>query len=271
MNVREVKTKHGDILGVPGDIHFDQHDPDALNLMIQVFYSVGVNRICLVGDTFESQGISRHGTPTRGFISGKGTIISEYEGAKPYIQLLYDSGIRGRYVLTGNHERWWAGVQDVFPGLLGKPWVEVYGDLFDGWHVFEEYTALKFGPLLVCHGHRLRGSLAKYSAATVLSNYPGQNTLYGHTHRIDSCITPTVKYGRSVVHGAWTCGHLKSREEEIKNQFVGPLSERHRQGFAIVYFKEVEGDLRFHVELVQIERDKRGRPFCIVQGNLFRV
>ena len=271
MNVREIKTKHGDILGVPGDIHFDQHDPQALDLMIQVFYSVGVNRVCLVGDTFESQGISRHARPVSAFRFGKGTITSESRAASPYLKLLATTGNRGRYVLTGNHERWWLSVREEYPAFIDKPWYELYGDLFDGWHIYEEYTGLKFGPLLVCHGHRLRGALAKYSAATVLQNYPGQNTLYGHTHRIDSCITPTFKYGRSVVHGAWTCGHLKRQDIEIEHQFVGPLAERHRQGFAIVYFKEVEGELCFHVELVQIERDKGGRPYCIVQGQLFRV
>lgn len=277
MQVRNVKTRGGDVLLVPGDIHFDQHDPLALDLMLQVAAGYRVNTVCLVGDTFESTGISRHGRPARNFRFGRGTIKAEEVAARPFIAAMdaLVSFVRpevrpgGLHVLTGNHEAWWGGLQDDYPGLVDTPWYELYGDLFDGWHVHSEATALRFGPLLVCHGHRLRGSLARYSAATVLANYPGQNTLYGHTHRVDTCITPSYKYGQPVLHGAWSVGHLKDTRAEQENRFTGPLSERHRQGFGLVFFHEVDGELRFNVELVTIDRGKRGKPYCIVGGVLF--
>lgn len=272
MIIRELKPKSGDVLLVPGDIHFDKQDEEALDLVLSVGCGSRVNSVCLVGDTFESAGISRHGRPARKFRLGAGTIKAESRAAAPWLAAFkamaghFRGGPGGLHILTGNHEAWWSGVQDDYPGLLDTDWPEVYGDIFDGWHIHEEYTALKFGPLLVAHGHRLRGSLARASAASVLGNYPGQNTLYGHTHRVDSCITPSYKYGSPVRHGAWTVGHLKRVEHEIKDKYLGPHSEKHLQGFALVYFYEVEREIRFNVELVTIDRTASGKPYCIAGG-----
>lgn len=275
MIVKPLNPKSGDVLLIPGDIHFDQQDDDALDLMLSVASGRRVNSVCLVGDTFESAGISRHGRPARKFRNGRATIEAERRAAEPWLAKLrnlagYFRGTPGGlHVLTGNHEHWWEGLQDDYPGLLDTPWVELYGTIFDGWHVHAEHVALKFGPLLVCHGHRLRGSLARSSAASVLANYPGQNTLYGHTHRVDACITPTYKYGLPVRHGAWTVGNMKRIDVELKDRFLGPHAERHLQGFALVDFYEIEGETRFTVELVTIDRKPSGAPYCIVGGVLY--
>lgn len=277
MIVREITPLSGDVLLTPGDIHFDKQDDLALQLVCRVAQAFRVNTCALIGDTFDSVGISRHGRPARSFRFGKGTIKSEARAARPFIEEI-DAIVSsnrdprrpgGLYVLTGNHEHWWRAVQDDYPGLLDHPWFELYGDLFDGWHVLKEYTALRFGPLLVCHGHRLRGSLAQYSAASVLRNYPGQNTLYGHTHRVDQCVLPTYKYGSPVEHGAWTIGHLRDITLELKEPFLGPHAERHSQGFALTHFHDVGGDMRFNVTLVKIMRRPDGKPYCIVGGHLF--
>lgn len=269
------------MLLVPGDIHFDQQDDAALDLMLSVACASGVNSVCLVGDTFESTGISRHGRPARRFRGNAGTIRAEAKAAGPWLSALrrmaghFRGGPGGLHVLTGNHEAWWEGVQDDYPGLMDTEWPEVYDahypGIFEGWHVHDEATSLKFGPLLVTHGHRLRGSLARASAATVLGNYPGQNTLYGHTHRVDISVTPTRKYGVPVRHGAWSVGHMKRQDIEMESRFVGPLSERHLQGFGLVAFYEVEGDLRFGVDVVTVDRSDSGRPYAIVGGKYYEA
>lgn len=276
MRIKEVTIKSGDVALFPGDIHFDAHDPDALDLMVDVAISRRVSLVGLIGDTFESVGISRHGRPARKFVNLTGTIAAEREAARPWLQTLKSvvTAFRGRrpgglHVLQGNHEAWWDLVQDEYPGLLGHTWHEPYGDLFDGWHVYGEGTSLKLGPLLVTHGHRLRGSLARSSAASVLANYPGQNTLYGHTHRVDSCITPSYKYGAPVRHGAWTIGHMKSMEREFEDRAIASHAERHLQGFALVNFYEVEGEMRFGVDQVTVDRMPSGKPYCIVGGQFY--
>lgn len=284
MKVTVVPTVPDRVLLVPGDLHFDKQDQEAIDLMVEVARDVGVTDVCLVGDTFESAGISTHPgmRKVRAFRHGKATIKSEGAAARPTISALRKlARPGGLHVLTGNHEHWWAGVQDEYPGLADTPWFELYGDLFDGWHIHEEYAALRYGPLLVCHGHRLRGSLAKYSAASVLANYPGQNTLYGHTHRIDEATTPTYKYGTPVAHGAFTIGHLKSRDEELKDPFMGPHSEKHQQGFGLVRFFDragAESDtalgnkpvVGFDVTKVRIHRDTHDRPVVTLDGKVYR-
>lgn len=292
MLVKTIDVRPRDRYLVPGDIHFDKQDDEAVELTTRVAHARRVNGVILVGDTFESAGISRHGRPGRKFRFGRGTIKSEEAAARGHIEAwraLVESA-RGRsgvggskrkgppqenrtgglHVLTGNHEHWWTGVQDEFPGLVDTPWYELYGNLFDGWHIHQEHTALKLGPLMVAHGHRLRGSLAKYSAASVLANYPGQNTLYGHTHRVDQCTRPTYKYGEPVIHGAWTIGHLRSVPDSIQDSFLGPHAESHQQGFAIVGFHEVGDGLWFTVEQGTIHRAAEGEPaFALISGEIY--
>ena len=281
MIVKNVNVKSGDVLLVPGDIHFDQQDDAALDLMLSVACGERVNGVCLVGDTFESTGISRHGRPARRFRFGAGTIRSEARAAAPWLSALrnvarhFRGAGGGLHILTGNHERWWGAVQDEFPGLLDIEWPDVYQsavpDLFDGWQIHEEYVGLKYGPVLVSHGHRLRGALSRSSAASVLANYPGQNTIYGHTHRVDSSITPSYKYGAPVRHGAWSVGNMKRTDVELKDKFLGTHAERHLQGFALVAFYEVEGEMRFGVELVTVDRAPSGRPYAIVGGKYYEA
>lgn len=275
MLVREVSTKLGDIYLIPGDIHFDAQDDSALSIMVDVAVARRVNGTILVGDTFDSAGISRHGRPGRKFRFGRATLASEGEAARPWLSSFraivrsYRDRPGGLHMLTGNHEAWWELVQDEYPGFLDTDWPQLYGDVLDGWHVHAEHTALKLGPLLVCHGHRLRGALSRASASAVLANYPGQNTLYGHTHRVDSSITPSYKYGVPVRHGAWSIGNMRDVREELKDRALGPHAERHLQGFALVSFHEVEGELRFQVEQVTIDRKPSGAPYCIVGGVLY--
>lgn len=277
MKIREISPKSGDVLLVPGDIHFDLQDDSVLELMLLISLDRRVNSVCLVGDTFESMGISRHPKLRRKFRIRRSTIQTERAAAEPWLDALQRLVLSrrgaggGLHVLTGNHEYWWNEIQDEFPGLTDTLWHELYGDLFDGWHVHSESTALKFGPLLVCHGHRLRGSLSKSSASAVLANYPGQNTLYGHTHRVDSCITPSYKYGKPVRHGAWTIGTLKRSDIEVADDTIGTTAERHLQGFALINFFETEGEMRFGVDQVTVDRTPSGKPYAIVGGMYYEV
>jgi hypothetical protein len=277
MEVQEVKVQPGDSLLIPGDMHHDKQDQKAIELMIKVARAARVNHTCLVGDTFESAGISRHASmkARKNFKLGKGTIKAETKAARPNIVALGELGSKSRNVLTGNHEAWWAMIQDDVPGLADHEWWELYGNLFDGWTVRENSVALKYGPLLVCHGDRLRGSLSKYAAATILANYPGQNTVCGHNHRLDVCTAPTFKYGKQVWHGAWTVGHMKDRMLEIREAIIGPFSEKHQQGFGIATFysrgrKVSDEKLGFDLQLYRIHRDADDNPMVIYAGAVFK-
>ncbi len=272
MEVIERKVDPGDVLLIPGDIHCDKEDWPAIKVMLKVAAAAGVNRACMVGDSTESAGISRHPSmrARKNFKFSKGTIKSEKKHLEPVVAGLEALGLKSADLLTGNHEKWWELVQEAFPGFDDTEWWELYGDVFNNWDVRAEYVAIKYGPLLVCHGHRLRGALAKYSAASVLANYPGQSTAYGHTHRIDAATTPTFKYGQRVAHGAFTLGHLKRRDLELREE-IGAFSERHQQGFGLVFFTDLGNkEIGYHIDLCRIDRDSKDRPFVVWGGEVFK-
>lgn len=266
MEVIEYKVDPGDKLLIPGDIHVDKEDLPAIRVMVKAAARLGVNRVCFVGDGHESAGISRHPSLRKKVKGGKGTIKSEKRHMKAILNLMESQlKLKSKDVLTGNHEDWWDTVQVDYPAFDDMQWWEVFGDLYDGWTVREEQVALKYGPLLVCHGHRLNGSLAKFAAASILANYPGQNTACGHNHRLDVATTPTFKYGQRVSHGAWTVGHLKRRDIEIKEKKIGQFSEKHQQGFGIsTFFSRGGGKLGFDMSLYRIHRDHKDRPMVVL-------
>lgn len=266
MEVIELKVQPGDKLGIPGDIHVDKEDFPAIKVMVKAWKHLGVNRACFVGDGHESAGLSRHPSLRKQVRKGKGTIKAEKRHMRAILDLMEELKLKSKDVLTGNHEDWWDLFQSDYPAFEDMEWWEVFGDLYDGWTVREEHVALKYGPLLVCHGHRLNGSLAKYAAASILANYPGQNTVCGHNHRLDVATTPTFKYGQRVSHGAWTVGHMKRRDIEIREKKIGQYSERHQQGFGVAtFFDRGGGKLGFDMALYRIHRDYKDRPMVILQ------
>ncbi len=287
MKIRNIKVLPGDRWFIPGDIHFDQQDDKALRVATSMMKDQAVNGVCLIGDTFNSMGISRHASlkTLRNYRPGGGTIKDEYAAASPWLtewrqMVMERRGFQadhnkeitnGLVILEGNHERWWSCVQDEFPGLLDTQWPELYGDLFDGWHVYDGNYGLKFGRLLVVHGHNVRGSLSKRSAFKVWQEYPAQNTLYGHTHRQEQWIGATMKDGVQELHGAWTIGHMRNRDSELEDSYMGQHAERHQQGGALIDFYEASqgSGLGFCVTLCPVLRDHEDKPYMVVGGRIY--
>ncbi len=252
MKIVEVPVRPGDQLLVLPDIHFPDQDDLVLGVVGQIKRDIRPQHVLQVGDAFDSAGISRHPKEMKQFLAGGRTLRDEFEIATPYLaDLAQDSRAR---MLMGNHENWWRLVQNEHPGLVGVDfWDLAPAGTFDGWHLYDEGTALLYGSLLAVHGHDLNGSLAQSSAATVLRNYPGQNTVYGHTHRIDSCTRPSLKYGRHTVHGAWSFGTLRDLSTELDHPEpkIRLSAERHENGVGVVTFGN---DGHFAVETVRIFR-----------------
>jgi hypothetical protein len=149
-------------------------------------------------------------------------------------------------------------------------------DAVVGWDCLPGDAVIKAGPLMVFHGHELAGALGKNPARTVLANYPGQNTYFGHCHRIDVATTPTSKNGRQVVHGAWTGGHLSDPRLQ---GYAAAFRHGWQQGFSVVEYWDtnpfVEDELAtpvvgFTVTPVRIFRDWRGMPVARVMGKTLR-
>lgn len=253
------------MLCVPGDIHCPNQDDKALACMTLAVEGtmelLGFNRtdteLALTGDTFNSAGFSPHPVVRRNVErGGRGTVADEIAAFTPWANT-WSSLFGTMRILAGNHEAW----QDSELALSGGKWWDVYGDLLQGFYKYPEATKLLYGKVTVCHGHDLRASLAKNSAIEVLKEYPGQNTVYGHTHRLQACTTPTTKNGIPRAHGAYTVGMMADRELEREDRNFRKFSDRHQQGFGLVYFTR----RGFKVELCEIFQQK-GRYWTVAAG-----
>lgn len=257
------------LLVCPGDPHFPRQDDAALACMTAAVEGtmelLGIRRdeaeLCFTGDVFSSEGFSPHPALKKASMKG-GTVADEKREFAPWSNTW--RGLFGKCrAMGGNHEAW----QDTSNALDGLGWWEAYGEVLDGWEVHPEGTKLRYGSLVVAHGHDLRGALAKHSAASVLAEYPGQNTLYGHTHRLQQATTPTLKYGDPVVQGAWTVGMMAARNKERVDRRMRSITDRHQQGFALVHFAPSGA---FKVELCEVF-SKGNRRTTIACGKEYRA
>lgn len=257
------------LLVCPGDPHFPRQDNASLACMTSAVEGtlnlLGLRRedaeLCFTGDVFSSEGFSPHPALKRASVKG-GTLADEKREFLPWANTW--RGIFGKVrIVGGNHEAW----QETTNALDGSGWWEPYGDVLQGIEVHPEGVKLRYGGLVVAHGHDLRGSLSLHSAYSVLLAYPGQNTLYGHTHRLQQATTPTLKHGEPVAHGAWTVGMMAARRSERADRKMRAVTDRHQQGFALVHFAPSGA---FKVELCEVF-SKGNRRTTIACGMEYRA
>lgn len=262
---------------IPGDIHFPVEDHHVLDLMIRAGRDLGVTHVVLLGDSFDCWGLSGHRKEAARYWEN-GRLTEEAEAGRLWLEGMRELVTPGRaFIGPGNHEDRWYDLVDDHPALHGTEWWFPFRDVISGWSVLPRHWRIKAGPLNIEHGDELLGVTTgggKFPAATCLANYPGQNTLFGHTHRIDVCTRPTEKDGELVAHGAWTIGHTSDPRRNGSYMLGG---HRWEQGFAIVEFfplssaKVQTGDgLGFNVHQAHVLRDGRGRPVVNLLGKTWR-
>lgn len=263
--ITEIKVRAGDRVLIPGDIHFPVQDQRCLDVMTNLAADLGVTKLFLQGDTFDYWGLSRHQkSADRAALDGH--LKDELAAAAPWLTTWTE--LWPTWMGPGNHEDRWYDLVDDSPALLGTEWFSPleWHDLDHGVTFLGRNYLAKLGPLVVCHGDTLRGAMRNNSARSVLSEYPGQNTVYGHTHRIDVCTRPTWKNGEPVSHGAWNVGHLS---DVSKQQYASMPVWEH--GFGIVDFYSSEaGGLGFTLNQARIHTDGR-RRVCNVLGKTKRA
>lgn len=254
----------------PGDLHFPEHWEALLRSYqrnLPRIFKGREGRTVLIGDTFDSYGLSRHQKAAKEART-RGRIKDEIRAAKPHLAWMRELGPVD--VLTGNHEDWWDDLVDENPALEGFEWWDMYAEALEGCTVHPYGTALVAGKLLMCHGDELKGSLSQQSAKTVLANYPGQNSLYGHTHRLDQCTRPTSKNGEQVAHGAWTIGHSRDPGRIQRDKALRAFAESWENGGAVIDFYKMGPELFFNVQLYRVFRDGRGAPVFMIDGEVYR-
>lgn len=261
-DILRVLTSPGDRALLFHDVHFPIHDPGCMDVVVEAAQVLGCNIAVANGDIFDALAVSSHRRPARQALQ-YGSLELEAEVGEPYLRAIR-SAIPYCIYKRGNHEERVERLVDENPGLAGLEWYEPFAQAVEGWDCLPGDCVVKLGGLNIFHGHEITGTLRKHPATAVLSAYPGQNTYFGHCHKIDVATTPTSKDGRQVVHGAWTGGHLA---DPRKMGYAASFRQAWQQGFSVV--EQWENGL-FTVHPTRIFRDTRGMPLAHVLGKTLR-
>jgi hypothetical protein len=242
--------------------------------MLLAASSLKCNRACLIGDTNDNDDMNSHGRDAERAVKD-GALEKDDEDTAPLTREIREAlwNYKGKeqcIALEGNHEGRVYRFVDKNPQFLGWQWYTPFSKTYTGWKTLGRFYGVQYGPLNVVHGHQLEGfdfGGGKAPASTCLANFSCQNTLFGHTHRIDADITPMQKDGRQVLHGAWTIGHLS---QTLKHKYAVKHRHHWQHGFAIVDFWPLGNKLGFTVHQGRYIADGRGRPYLTVLGRVFK-
>lgn len=262
----------GSVVLVPGDIHCPIEDQAVIALMARAADDAGVTDVVLQGDSFDGWGMSQHAKEAERWFNNKSRISDEVSAGKRTLGLLRSlvKTNANAVALAGNHDgQRLERFIDANPAFHGLKWHDIYAGALKGWTT-PDVNTIKAGPLNIAHGHMLSGlerGGGVTPCRTVLTKYPGQNTLFGHTHRRSFDTRPTWKDGRQVVHGAWNVGHLQDPRH------IGDWAGDHawEQSFALVTYHGVPKEaLMFDVQLARVLRDRRNKPTVLINGKAYR-
>ncbi len=249
----KAEVPHGSRIGVLSDIHIGIHDVPAVRAAIEYLEKWGCTHVILNGDIYDCATVAPH--------KKKAALASLQNGS-----LLHEAST-GRWILewaltrpcimgVGNHEDW---INDlaVHPGLAGTYSVKSALGLPDNLEILDWGYQIRLGSLVIEHGDLFK-SFGQNPAQRVLNVQPDCTTIIGHVHR-ESFASKTTPDEDGVMRtrAAYSTGHLSIPEEH--HDYAG-RAPNWQQGFSTV---EVwwEGDRpRFHVDLVEIHRDRRNRP-----------
>lgn len=246
---------------IPGDWHIPNHHRALSTLMLRHAADLRPNFVLLQGDTVNAQGLSRFRTQKDPV--DQVSLKREAAAAAPLLHALAATATDGAYAGPGNHEKFIIRLAGEEPAFQDMEWWEAWDPAFADYQVLPADYRAKIGHLIVEHGDDLKGSLQKQSAHNVLRNYPTQNTLYGHTHRIQHAQVSTAAGGVPTAHGAWTIGTLADPD-----RMDGQDSDGWQYGWAVV---DVRASGRFTVTQLQAHwKGNRPEVWCPLLKRLYR-
>lgn len=228
-----VKAKET-VLVLP-DMHYPVNCKPSTELVLRWAADNRPDTAFQMGDGFDFCSLSSHRRGAKQILDA-GSIRAEARSAKADFAKLAKYSKR-RFMGPGNHEERIYAHIDEHPALYGIEWYDLVKEALDGWTPLPARYLANMGLASLCHGHTLKGSLNKNSAATVLGRNPGQHTYYGHTHRIDRAGTSTWARGEVHEHEAATLGHLVDLNEVEYTE-----DDPWRKGFGVIkFFKLPDG------------------------------
>lgn len=264
-----MQVQPGDRVLIPGDIHFGIHQNSLLEVMLDAAHNAKCKKLVLNGDTHNCASVSRH-KPNAEVLHRAPTLADEAEQARWF----YDqcrSQFTERVIRPGNHEDWTEQKADEeILGLYGTlKWSTPFAHVLDGFTILERDDQLQVGRVNVHHGDDLFKAGGENIANKILGLCPNQITVANHFHRILRCVTPTLKAGKPVQHGAFTNGHLSFPQLHRYAK-----TDRHKWTLGFLMLEFFEFDRRKPGVTVHEGRfleDSRGRRVLNFLGKTYRA
>lgn len=231
------------------DIHFDEHDPEAVEVALAALRALQPDNVVLLGDTIDCELFATQAKKTIPLESAADFKKLEIDPCNAFLDEIQKYTKLHTYFLEGNHEqrieRWAANngrVSESIYSLISPehllaqgrnnfsfvPYVykQPTGQIKGFVQMVKQSKRMKTGGLVAVHGW----SYAKHASAIHLEKSRSQSIVYGHTHRAQSTTSRDPWSGALIK--AWSPGTL-SKLQPIYAHGGAPSDWSH--GFGVVF------------------------------------
>lgn len=255
-------------LAVFGDVHIGIHDEGAMKVLIECFEREGCDVVVANGDIHDCAAVSPHLGKRKRAALESGQLAEEAASGRWIVDWC---ATRPCLYGVGNHEDW---VNDLAldTNTVGTVSVTSALGLPEGpdFRVLPHGYQIRFGSLVLEHGDVIfaRSSGSQHLAANILRRYPNQTTVVNHFHHQDYAVSTTNDSdGLPNSHACYALGHVS--QPDAHQEYAG-RNPNWQQGGAIIETFTIDNKPRFSVHLIEVHRDKRGRPWAQFNGHVYR-
>jgi len=231
------------------DVHFPEHDPEALEVVKAAARVLQPDNSIFLGDILDCETFATHAKKTIPIEYAKGFKELEVDPCNAFLDEIQKHTTQHTYLLEGNHEqrieRWAANngkVSESIYSLISPehlvakhrnnfsfvPYVykQPTGEIKGFVQLVKPAKKMKTGGLVAVHGW----SYAKHASSIHLEKSRSQSIVYGHTHRAQSTTSRDPWTGALIK--AWSPGTL-SKLQPIYAHGGAPSDWSH--GFGVVF------------------------------------
>ena len=220
-----IPTNYNNIIWM-SDIHFPNHDIEAITAALDYAKKVKINCIVLGGDILDNEPFTNHDAPPPSATD----VVDWFTMVENFLDMLKKHFPQAKiYWLEGNHDAWYKRyLMKKAPVLFNDEYFRLpqrLGLKKRGIEFLDDNIILKAGALHLSHGHTLvRGFLAPVNPARGLFLKTKSNYIMGHVHQNSYHPERNVK---GEIIGCWSVGCLCTLAPDYDHH-----NTKHGQGFA---------------------------------------
>jgi predicted phosphodiesterase len=221
------------------DIHFPNHDIQALTAALNYGKQQNINCIVLGGDILDNEPFTSHDAPP----PSKDDVLDWFDMVEEFLDMLNKEFPNAEKVwLEGNHDNWYMRyLMKKAPVLFGDSYYHLPKRLNlkdKNVEFLSQNKILKAGKLMMLHGHTvMRGMFSPVNPARGVFMKLKTSAIIGHVHQTSSHSESNLK---SEIIACWSVGCLCTLAADYD-----PHNTKHNLGFAHILVDE-KGDYEVH-------------------------